>query len=188
VFNLNLEGETVLSFFDILAAAGGMNSPVSLVFTAEVSDAQLELQFIDQVENARASGIQVRRIGEVDADADGVPNWWTLGHFDHSTGQEGDLSQGSDDADGDGYPNLLEYIALTDPLDGDSYLRIAGIGVDGVSLMSAVGRDYLLEANNVTDSVWSVIVSNEPGTGSLLTMPDTNAPAMRWYRIGAELP
>jgi alpha-amylase len=188
VFNVNLEGQEVLSFFDIVAAAGAMNVPVSLVFTADVADAQLELQFVDQVENARASGIQVRRVGEVDADGDGIPNWWTLGYFDHASGQEGDLSLPTDDPDGDGFANLLEYFALTDPLDGESYLRVAGIGVDGVSLMSAVGRDYLLEANNVTDGVWSVVVSNQPGTGGLMTLIDTNTPAMRWYRVGAGLP
>lgn len=185
VFDLNIEGQQALSFFDIYAAVGGMNIPVDLVFTTEVTDAQLELQFVSQVENARTSGIQVRRIGEMDTDGDGIPNWWSLGYFDHATGQDGDQSQAGDDPDGDEFSNLLEYIAGTDPLDSASHLHVSEIALDHVAVPSVSGRQYDVEST--TDDVWSVVVSNQPGTGALLVLPTTNEAPMQWYRARVRL-
>lgn len=46
---------------------------------------------------------------EEDTDGDGLPDWWEIQYF-------GDLSQdGEGDFDGDGYTNLEEYDAGTDP-------------------------------------------------------------------------
>lgn len=46
---------------------------------------------------------------EEDTDGDGLPNWWEIQYF-------GDLSEdGEGDFDGDGYTNLEEYEAGTDP-------------------------------------------------------------------------
>ena len=60
-------------------------------------------------DNARVSGLAVRKIGDVFSDTDGVPDWWRLAHFGHATGQAADNSRGTDDADADGTPNLNEF-------------------------------------------------------------------------------
>jgi len=69
------------------------------------------------------SGLQTVQVGMTtrtyalteDSDRDGLPDWWMLEHFGHRTGQVGDRSRASDDADGDGYSNLQEYNGGTDP-------------------------------------------------------------------------
>ena len=61
VFNVFIEGQQVLTNFDIYAAAGGKNLPLTRVFTNTVSDGQLEILFQPLVDNARISGIQVRK-------------------------------------------------------------------------------------------------------------------------------
>ncbi len=53
-------------------------------------------------------------IAEDDSDGDGLPDSWELQYF-------GDLRQGSDgDPDGDGFTNLEEFSAETDPTDSTS--------------------------------------------------------------------
>ena len=61
----------------------------------------------------------------VDSDADGIPDWWMMKYFGHPTGQAGDFSLASDDADGDGVSNLQEYLAGTDPTSRNSNLAVA---------------------------------------------------------------
>lgn len=57
-----------------------------------------------------ASGLAIA-LSDIDADHDGLPDWWELARF-------GDLTQGaSADADGDGESNLAEYRNGTDPTD-----------------------------------------------------------------------
>ncbi len=102
VFNVFLQGQQVLTNFDIFKAAGGQNIPVTRVFTCVVAAAQLEMDFIPNIDNARASGIQVRKIADLDSDSDGIPDWWMLAYFNHPTGQDGDNSLASSDADGTG--------------------------------------------------------------------------------------
>ena len=80
-FNLVIEGQQVLTNFDIYATTGGQNIPITLVYTATVTDAQLEMDFVvGAADKARAGGIQVRKIGNVDSDDDGIPDWWMLAY------------------------------------------------------------------------------------------------------------
>jgi len=48
VFNVGLEGSSVLSNFDVLAAAGGRNTAVDRSFTIEVTDGVLDISFVAQ--------------------------------------------------------------------------------------------------------------------------------------------
>jgi glycosidase len=134
VFNVFIEGQQVVTNLDIFATTGGKSIPLVLVFTNAVADAQLEMQFFAIIDNARASGIQTRKIGDVDTDTDGVPDWWMLGYFDHPTGQDADQSRTHEDSDGDGRSTLDEFLAGTDPLDADSAFRITDIRVSGNDL------------------------------------------------------
>ena len=65
---------------------------MTLVFTNAVTNAQLQVLFTPVVDNARLSGIQVRKIGDVFSDSDGIPDWWRLAYFGHALGQAGDKS------------------------------------------------------------------------------------------------
>lgn len=126
VFNAFIQGRQVLTNFDIYAAAGGLNRPLTLVFTNAVTNSQLQVLFTPVVDNARISGLQVRKIGDVASDSDGIPDWWRRAYFDHATGQAADQSRAGDDPDGDGMANLAEFLAGTNPLDARSVFKITG--------------------------------------------------------------
>ncbi|HUJ11340.1 MAG TPA: TIM-barrel domain-containing protein [Verrucomicrobiae bacterium] len=191
VFNVFVQGQQVLTNFDIFASAGGQNIPISRVFTCTVSSAQLEMDFLPIQDNARASGIQVRKIADLDSDSDGIPDWWMLGYFDHPTGQAGDHSLFNDDADGDGLSNLQEYLAGTDPTDPNSSLRITNIRIVSndtvVTWTTQPNKTNQLERSNspATNAIWSAVGSPVGGTGSPATQTDlgaaTNPPA--FYRV-----
>jgi hypothetical protein len=72
VFNVFIEGQQVLTNFDIYLAAGGKNLPLTRVFTNTVADGQLEVLFLPLTDNARCSGIQVRKIGDLFSGNDGI--------------------------------------------------------------------------------------------------------------------
>ena len=52
-FNVFIQGAQVLTNFDIYAAAGGQNIPLSRVFTNTVTNSQLQVLFTPVVDNAR---------------------------------------------------------------------------------------------------------------------------------------
>jgi hypothetical protein len=181
VFNVFIQGQQVLTNLDVFAAAGGMDKPLIRVFTNAVSNAQLAVQFVPVINRARASGIQVRKIADLDSDADGISDWWMLAYFDHPTGQSGDNSMAEQDADGDGLTNQQEYLVGTDPTDSDSAFRITDIGLSGndiaVTWMTAWGRTNQLERGHAlgTNATWLNVGPPLIATGNLATQPDVGA-------------
>ena len=89
-FNVFVQGQQVLTNFDLFAISG-QSAPVTRVYTNALTST-LNVQFAPVNYLARAAGIQVRRIADIDTDSDGMPDWWMRGHFDHPTGQSGDRS------------------------------------------------------------------------------------------------
>jgi alpha-glucosidase (family GH31 glycosyl hydrolase) len=191
VFNVYLQGQQVLTNFDIYKAAGGQNIAISRVFTCTVSATQLNMSFTPVIDNARASGIQVRKIADLDTDADGIPDWWMLAYFGHATGQAGDNSLANQDADGSGYFNLQDYLAGMNPLDPNSALRITNINIVGndvnVTWTTAPNKTNQLQHATApgTNTVWSNVGAAIPVAGSPVTQTDygaaTNPPT--FYRV-----
>lgn len=193
VFDLYIENQRTLTNFDIFAFTGGKNIGLTQVFTSEVNDAQLDLHFIPWTDNARVSGIQVRKIGDVDTDHDGIPDWWMRAWFNHPTGQDADLSQLDDDADNDGFNNAEEFVAFTSPIDPYDYPHIHTLVAEPLPLLtipSVSGRLYNLEwkADPATTDDWITIIGNQPGNGSPLPFTDTNAPPHGAYRVRIRMP
>jgi hypothetical protein len=191
VFNAFIQGRQVLTNLDIYAAIGGQNLPLSLVFTNSVTNSQLQVLFTPVVDNARVSGVQVRKIGDVATDSDGIPDWWRLGYFGHALGSAADHSRADDDADSDGMSNLREYLAGTDPLDATSVFRIITAVLAGpdvaVSFSTAANRQYQLQRSDVVGVLWTNVATPVNGTGEVLTVNDA-AGATRgasYYRVMA---
>ena len=192
-FNVSIEGSPTLTSFDIFAAAGGQNLPLTRVFTNSVADSQLEIMFTPVVDNARVSGLQVRKIADLFSGGDGIPDWWRLAYFDHTTGLAGDNSRATDDADGDGASNLNEYLAGTNPLAANSVFHISSYfhasGTNAVLWTTVTNRTYQLQqcdALNGTNA-WIDVGSSRIGTGNTLTQsvtgPDMTA---RFFRVRAQ--
>ncbi|HXX42804.1 MAG TPA: alpha-amylase family glycosyl hydrolase [Chthoniobacterales bacterium] len=182
VFNVSIEGQNVLSNFDIYAAAGGANIAWSQTLTnITVADSQLDIQFTPLVGNSRISGIAVEKVGNVFSDTDGIPDWWRLAYFDHAVGEDGDGSRGSDDPDGDGLTNLQEYLAGTNPLDPSSRFAIINIAIVGndvqITWSSVSGKSYQLQRADSPDSGadWQNVGSNLIGNGPSLMQTDSGA-------------
>ncbi len=191
VFNVFIESQQVLTNFDIFATTGGKSIPITLLFTNTVADAQLEILFSSIIDNARASGIQIRKIGDLDTDADGVPDWWMLGYFDHPTGQDADNTLANEDFDGDGQSNLAEFLTGTDPRDAVSLFQITDVSIAGndvaVTWNTQAGKTNQLQRTNSLGNLpsWSDVGSLTIGTGSPATRTDpgaaTSPPA--FYRV-----
>jgi hypothetical protein len=196
LFNVFIQGQQVLTNFDIYAAAGGMNLPISLVFTTPVLNSQLQVLFQPVVDNARISGLQARKIADVYSDSDGIPDWWRLAYFDHPLASAADNSRGSDDADGDGVSNLTEFLNGTGPLDATSFptlppFSIAQIlnGGSNVQVIcpTVTNWSYQLLGLDGLDagSSWMNIGPLLPGNGGALTLNDTITNNERLYRVQA---
>lgn len=129
-----------------------------------------------------------------DSDGDGLPDFWEarfpscLNPFVPDPLNE--------DCDGDGFTNLQEYLANTDPTKPDSFLRVDTMTVSNlgagnrvqVSFLAADGRQYGLD-RSVDLNHWLRIVTVVPDAAGRVTLVDLNAPGgSAHYRIAAEFP
>ncbi len=58
-FDVRLENSTVLSNFDVFAAAGGVDKAIVREFTVSVTDGAMTIDFIRRIENAKISAIEI---------------------------------------------------------------------------------------------------------------------------------
>ncbi len=128
-----------------------------------------------------------------DSDGDGIPDWWMLRYFGHSTGLASDHSRAQDDADGDGMSNLQEFLAGTDPFDPQSVLKLGVLGIDVATgrpryaFTAVAGVGYsLLYSDSLTPPAWHKLrdVPIDVTTRAiLLDDPDSVGVPMRFYRV-----
>jgi glycosidase len=198
-FNAYIQGQQVLTNFDIYAAAGGQNIPISLVFTSALANSQLQILFTPgAADNARVSGVQVQKIADVFSDTDGIPDWWRLAYFGHALGEAADKSRGPDDADGNGISNLTKYLTGTNPLNPAAYptppaFNITQISVSAsnvqINCSTVTNWSFQLQCCNALDAAasWTNIGSSQPGTSGINLFNDDNPTtnSERFYRVQA---
>ncbi len=117
-----------------------------------------------------------------DRDADQVADAYEQQHYGTTTNEP------TSDTDGDGFTLLQEYIAYTQPTNGQNFQRLE-IGPATTSngwkifFPSATGRLYRIDvATNLAPANWQPLVTNVPGSGAVLDVTDTNAAAPRFFR------
>lgn len=117
-----------------------------------------------------------------DSDGDQIPDGWEL-----AAGLDAGWPTAGEDPDEDEYRNLDEYIADTDPLDSESFLRVAGIALGSIRMewYGAVGRRYTVETST-NQTIWSVAVLADGGGAPMIY---TNEPSAvhEWLRLKVNL-
>lgn len=121
----------------------------------------------------------------IDTDADGLPDWWEIERL-------GTLATTPNaDPDGDGFTNLQEYLAGTDPANPASRFAIAATTVDpngifALSFPGFPGISYQAEyTDNLSTGLWLPLGAEIEGTGATLTIADPSPakPPKRFYRL-----
>jgi Tol biopolymer transport system component len=123
----------------------------------------------------------------LDSDGDGIPDWWLNQYFGHASGQEGDKSRASDDADDDGLTNLEEFLTGTNPRDGASVLtlRVTLLAGNKVNLSwpASPGRNYqVLATADLSNPNWQS-VSGAAVMGGLGSLTVSISDAQRYFRV-----
>ena len=125
-----------------------------------------------------------------DSDGDGIPDWWMIQYFGHSTGQASDKSRANDDADGDGMTNLQEFLAGTSPVVSASVLRISTVVSQGSDMVftfaTATNRLYSLEwTTDLRSGIWTSLPDIIAGDGTVQQVKHAGAAGLpkRFYRI-----
>ena len=130
-------------------------------------------------------------IPDFDSNANGLPDWWEQ---QYSGGIHG-LSA-TNDLDGDGFSNLAEWIARTDPTNPASFFRTAAITCTGsVTKVTFTGwsdRVYQIYRHDapLTSGSWTLVTTNAfAGADGPTTWTDTIPSATsRFYRLSVSLP
>lgn len=127
----------------------------------------------------------------LDSNNNGLPDNWEEQWFGGFTNAVPDA-----DPDADGFTNLQEYTADTNPLDPESYVRISGVSGIGQVPEIIVGsasaaRVYRLHArDSLVSGPWTPITSYLPGAAGTLPILDQSAmpEGSRFYKIEVDLP
>ena len=126
-----------------------------------------------------------------DTVGDSIPDWWRQQYFG-GTGQITNArSTAGSDPDGDGFTNLQEYRAGTDPTNATSALRITQAAPSGndfiIQFNTVAGKIYAIEwqTDLTSTNAWTSLATNITGTGTSIQVTDPGAAVQprRFYRI-----
>ncbi len=95
------------------------------------------------------------------------------------------------DADEDGFDSRMEYIADTDPGDGDSFFRLEIVPNQGsgshIVFQSAANRRYAIYASGDLTAGWTLWTNGIAGTGGMIDLEDAEPASNRFYRVMVEM-
>jgi hypothetical protein len=137
--------------------------------------------------NWSAAAPTAGQLTTTDRDGDGMPDEWELANqLDPDNATDAAL-----DDDGDGYTNLQEYRAGTNPRDAASALKLTSVNAQGSGLRlqfnAMAGHSYTIQRrNDLTGGGWLKLqdfqASQTNGLQELTDWAPTNSP-LRFYRL-----
>lgn len=112
---------------------------------------------------------------------------WRDQHFSAAEIGAGDAVLGND-ADADGPDNWYEFMADTDPRSSDSYWKLST--ANGIfSYSTSTARLYTVEySTNLVGAIWNPLSQDVAGTGSGVSINDTNNWDDCFYRVKVAIP
>jgi len=128
--------------------------------------------------------VRVNLFGVADSDGDGLPDSWeTQNHLNPADGTGDNGPDG--DPDHDGFSNLAEYLAGTDPNDPSSLLRILSLqtGAQVISWQSVPGRNYQVYSTPSVTQALDPLSGPITAYGATTSFTNTLASTPRFYRI-----
>ena len=131
--------------------------------------------------------VRVTLTGVSDADGDGLPDFWENQNGLSPTNAAG-VNGATGDPDGDGFTNIEEYLAGTDPQDDSSLLKIIDIGGAGraISWNSIPGRNYQVYATTNVAAAFQAVSSTMTAYGSPTIFTNARPVVAReFYRVRA---
>jgi Tol biopolymer transport system component len=126
--------------------------------------------------------IFVVKLGLGDSDNDGIDDDWELAYFEN-LGRDG-----AGDRDGDGRSDLEEFLAGTDPTNGNSILRVLTItpmagGSTTVIWSAVVGRDYVVQTKDSVDANWTNASGVIEAESNSMSFTHNSSAPQRFYRV-----
>src|SRR5690348_6917452 len=119
----------------------------------------------------------------LDVNSNGISDVWEQMH--NAVGIDPNL-----DSDGDGFPNVLEALAGTDPFNANSYPKISGVAMSGTNFVmnmpAAAGKLYQLQSCQFTNPplTWSNETSVLAPSGvTNVTFPAPANVAGKFFRV-----
>jgi hypothetical protein len=127
-----------------------------------------------------------------DTDGDGLPDYWEIANGLNPTNSVG-VSGPDGDPDGDGQFNRHEFLAGTDPSDGNDYLHIESVSLHTNRVMirfhAAGGHTYsVLYSDGSPAGPWHKLADVSPSANPRLVQlndPGFGAASIRFYRLTA---
>ncbi|MEM9479454.1 MAG: hypothetical protein AAGA58_07360 [Verrucomicrobiota bacterium] len=179
----NGEGETFLGAKELVTDGTGDGS-VTFFTPALAENAFVTATATDPDGNTSEFGpcfTVVAQPAFADQDGDGMSDAYELEHFGSETG--GDSNADDDD---DGRKNIAEFVALTDPKDGTSFLAVSiernPVTGSTILVKTEPFRFYQIQCSENLDRFIS-LGSREAGDGNLLEFIDRSHGVKKYYRI-----
>jgi hypothetical protein len=123
--------------------------------------------------------------GSGDTDGDGLPDAWEA-----ANGTLMNIPDADRDSDGDGFTNLQEYLAGTNPLDAGSLLQISGTVITSAAVVleffAASNRTYsVLHKTDLGAAVWNQLtnIPAQPKNGWMRVTNSMSESGTRFYRL-----